>query len=123
MLALRWQDVRGNVVRLRTSKNGQARAVPLSPRALEALAALPRVPIQVLPISPHTLDKQWRRACREAEVVGVRVHDLRHTAVTRLLERGLEPFEAMAVSGHRDPRMLQRYTHLSTAKIAAKLAA
>jgi integrase len=126
ILSLRWLDIAGNVAKLRTSKNGRARSVPLSARAVQVLREVQGSLLDlthVLPISPNTLDKQWRRAARAAGLAGVRVHDLRHTACTRLMERGIDPWKVMAISGHRDPRMLQRYSHISAAKIAEELAA
>lgn len=49
-------------------------------------------------------------------------HDLRHEAVSRFFERGLSVPEVALISGHRDPRMLFRYTHLRAEDVAAKLA-
>ena len=39
-------------------------------------------------------------------------HDLRHEAINRFFERGLSLPEVALISGHRDHRMLLRYTHL-----------
>jgi integrase len=50
-------------------------------------------------------------------------HDLRHTAITRLAEHGLSTLELASISGHKSLNMLSRYTHISAAKMAAKLAA
>jgi hypothetical protein len=52
----------------------------------------------------------------------LRFHDLRHEAVTRLFEKGLNPFEVGLVSGHKTLSMLQRYTHLRSEELVAKLA-
>ena len=56
-----------------------------------------------------------------AGVSGLRFHDLRHEAVSRFFEKGLNMPEVAAISGHRDPRMLMRYTHPKAEAIAAKL--
>jgi integrase len=53
---------------------------------------------------------------------GLRFHDLRHEAVTRLFEKGLNPIEVGMVSGHKTLSMLQRYTHLKAEGLVAKLA-
>jgi len=56
-------------------------------------------------------------------LVNVKLHDARHTAVSRLAETGaLSMVELMAVSGHKSPRMTLRYSHLSASALAAKLA-
>jgi site-specific recombinase XerD len=39
-------------------------------------------------------------------------HDVRHEAPSTLFEKGLNVMEAAAVTGHRDLKTLQRYTHL-----------
>jgi integrase len=54
-------------------------------------------------------------------VVGLRFHDLRHEATSRFFEKGLNVMEVAAITGHRDLRMLQRYTHLRAADLALKL--
>jgi integrase len=53
---------------------------------------------------------------------GLRFHDLRHEAVTRLFEKGLNPIEVGMVSGHKTLSMLQRYTHLRSEELVSKLA-
>jgi integrase len=62
-----------------------------------------------------------KRLRRRAGVSGLRFHDLRHEAVSRFFEKGLNMPEVAAISGHRDPRMLMRYTHPKAEAIAAKL--
>jgi integrase len=60
-------------------------------------------------------------ACKDAEIVGLRFHDLRHTAITRMVEAGMQPAEVMRVSGHTTPAMLWRYmnANVDTARRAA----
>ncbi len=48
-------------------------------------------------------------------------HDLRHEAISRFFERGLSVPEVALISGHRDYRMLFRYTHLRAEDIVGKL--
>jgi integrase len=63
----------------------------------------------------------WDRLKRRAGVSGLRFHDLRHEAVSRFFEKGLNVPEVAMISGHRDPRMLFRYTHPKAEEVAAKL--
>jgi integrase len=51
----------------------------------------------------------------------LRFHDLRHEAVSRLFERGLNAVEVSSISGHKTLQMLKRYTHLRAADLAKKL--
>jgi integrase len=57
----------------------------------------------------------WRRACREAGLTGLRFHDLRHTAATKLLEEGT-PIAIVAHilgwSASTAVRMAKRYGHI-----------
>ena len=56
-------------------------------------------------------------------MVDLTFHDIRHEAVSRFVESGLSLAQVQMISGHRDLRMLMRYTHLQTDDIVAKLAA
>lgn len=51
----------------------------------------------------------------------LRLHDLRHEAISRLFEKGLNIAEVSAISGHRELKMLQRYTHLRAADLVHRL--
>ena len=67
------------------------------------------------------LDYRFRVACQAAGIVGLRWHDLRHEAVSRLFERGLDALEVASISGHKTLAMLKRYTHHRAERLAAKL--
>jgi integrase len=121
---LRWEDIdlKSCVARLRDTKNGDDREVPLSSRAVAALRGMPRrIDGKVFGLSGDGITRAFARACARAEVDDARIHDLRHEAVSRLFEKGLNPVEAAAVSGHKTLAMLKRYTHLKAADLAKKL--
>lgn len=61
------------------------------------------------------------RAVKRAGVENFRFHDLRHEATSRLFEKGLSQMEVSTITGHKDPRMLARYTHLQVSDVARKL--
>jgi integrase len=123
LLGMQWADVdlEGRTVFLRNTKNGDPRTVPLSPRAIEIIGSMPRTGDKVFPMTPNALRLAWERLRRRAGISGLRFHDLRHEAVSRFFEKGLNMPEVAAISGHRDPRMLMRYTHPKAEAIAAKL--
>jgi integrase len=123
LLGMRWADIdlEARTVFLRKTKNDHPRTVPLSPRAIEIIRAMPRVGDMVFPVSANALRLAWERLRHRAGVSGLRFHDLRHEAVSRFFEKGLNMPEVAAISGHRDPRMLMRYTHPKAEAIAAKL--
>lgn len=58
---------------------------------------------------------------RDTFLRGLRFHDLRHEAVTRLFEKGLNPIEVGMVSGHKTLSMLKRYTYLRSEDLVVKL--
>jgi integrase len=105
------------------TKNGSDRRVPLTERAVQILSTLRREGELVFPLSSKGLQIAWRRLARRAGIEDLRFHDLRHEAISRLFEKGLNVPEVAVMSGHRDPRMLFRYTHPRPEDIARKLAA
>ena len=124
LLALRWEavDLKRQVARLDDTKNGERRDVPLSSEAVAALKGLARsLDGRVFPVSLGRLNIQWRKAVAAAGLVDFRFHDLRHEATSRLFEKGLNPMEAAAVTGHKTLQMLKRYTHLRAEDLAQKL--
>jgi integrase len=109
------------LVILRNTKNGFPRTVPLTTRAINVIKDTPRRGPTVFAISANALRLAWERLRRKAGVLELRFHDLRHEAVSRFFERGLNVAEVAMISGHRDLRMLFRYTHPKPENVAAKL--
>jgi len=104
LLSLTWEDVdlAKRIAFLRTTKNGDSRTVPLSSRAVATLAAMERTADpRVLPINFAALETNFKRARTRAALNDVRIHDLRHTATTRLAEKLANVLELSAVTGHR----------------------
>jgi integrase len=124
LLALRWSDVElaTRTVLIRHSKNGHSRRIPLTPGAMNILASLDRHEGTVFNVSANAFRLAWERLKRRAGIEGLRFHDLRHEAVSRFFELGLNVPEVAMISGHRDARMLFRYTHPRPELVADKLA-
>ena len=112
------------------TKNGHARTVPLSTRAVAALQILPRaISGRLFSAKPGSIRSAFLIAFKKARLLNggallqnLRFHDLRHEAVTRLFEKGLNPIEVGMISGHKTLSMLQRYTHLRAGELVPKLA-
>ena len=124
LLSLTWDNVHfdKNWVHLPMTKNGGSRDVPLSQKAKDILSSLPRnISGKVFPIHFEGLKSLWRRAMKRADIVDLRFHDLRHEATSRFFELGLNVIEVAAITGHKDLKMLQRYTHLRAEDLARKL--
>ncbi|MGH8557794.1 MAG: tyrosine-type recombinase/integrase [Methylococcales bacterium] len=49
----------------------------------------------------YTINKVWEIALKRAKITGLRFHNLRHEAVSRLVEKGLSDQEVSAVSGQK----------------------
>lgn len=124
LLKLKWADINlaSRTAYLHDTKNGDARTVPLSTKAVTLLSQLPRsINGQAFPLTKGAVQKAFNRACQRAGISNLRFHDLRHEAVSRLFERGLNLLEVSAISGHKTLQMLKRYTHLKAEELARKL--
>lgn len=56
----------------------------------------------------------------KAGLEDILLHDLRHEGISRLFELGFEIQEVATISGHRDWKVLRRYTHLKPSSLVAK---
>ncbi|HDS1779730.1 TPA: tyrosine-type recombinase/integrase, partial [Pseudomonas putida] len=63
----------------------------------------------------------WGELKKKLGMADLRFHDLRHEAVSRLVEGGLSDQEVSAISGHKSMQMLKRYTHLRAEDLVGKL--
>ena len=72
-------------------------------------------------MTAEAIKRSYMRALRRAEIEGLRFHDLRHEATTRLFEKGLNIMEVASITGHKDLAMLRRHTHLKAEDLAKKL--
>lgn len=102
------------ILNLSDGKDGK-REVPLSPAAIEALKALgPGEPEQrLVEVSYEALKAGFRRACERAGVKELHLHDLRHTAATRLGRESGNVLLVKALTGHKTDAMVARYTHVN----------
>jgi integrase len=105
------------------TKNGESRKIPLTKRAVKTIDQLPRrIDDYLFPrISSDNISHKFGAVCRKAGIEGLRFHDLRHEAISRLFERGLNIMEVAAISGHKTLTMLKRYTHLRAEDLVSRL--
>lgn len=123
LINLRKDQIRGKVAYLEDTKNGERRSVPLSSRAMTLLEGLP-VPIdggKYFRLKADTVSNYFPIVCETAKVTGLRFHDLRHEATSRLFEHGFNMMEVASITGHKTLAMLKRYTHLSPQDLAERL--
>lgn len=125
ILSITWTniDIKNATLKLETSKNGERRFVPLSSKARNTLIQLQRqLSGLVFPlVTSSAISHQFRKVCKDLNLIDLRFHDLRHEATSRLFEKGLDMMEVAAITGHKTLHILKRYTHLRAADLAKKL--
>ncbi|MEP9399776.1 site-specific integrase [Mesorhizobium sp. KR2-14] len=125
LLSLTWSniDFEKRIAHLPLTKNGDARDVPLSSRAIAVLKELNATSTgeKVIATTQSAVGQAWLHLRDRAGSSDLHFHDLRHEAVTRLLERGWNVIEVATVSGHKELRMLQRYSHLRAEDLVNRL--
>lgn len=128
-------DLQSRIVRLLDTKNNSARTVPLSAAATIAFKSAIENPTRPSDCdlvffgepgrngkrSPYQFTKIWAGIKLALGMNDLHFHDLRHEAVSRLVEGGLSDQEVASISGHKSMQMLRRYTHLRAEDLVAKL--
>lgn len=122
LLDAKWEnvDVKRRSWLIPTSKTGKPRHVPLSTPALAIIETLPRfkdcpwlVPNPETRLPFVSIKHGWQRAIREARLPGLRLHDLRHSAASFMVNSGVDLFAVGKVLGHASYQSTQRYSHLA----------
>lgn len=128
ILKARWENVRLDLRLLVVplSKSGKPRHILLSDAALEVLRVMPHSSGNPWLFPGHAPGKPlsdlylfWNRLRRELGLADVRIHDLRHTFASFLVNAGHSLYEAQKMLGHGDPRTTMRYAHLGQASLLA----
>ena len=128
ILKARWENVRPDqrLLTVPLSKSGRPRHILLSEEAIKVLRALPRSPGNPWLFPGHAPGKPlsdlynfWNKLRRELGLADVRIHDLRHTFASFLVNAGHSLYEAQKMLGHGDPRTTMRYAPLGQASLLA----
>jgi integrase len=118
LIQLRWSDIdlanREINIRSMTTKTARSRTVPISVRLLQELT---RLQSQAAGRDDNALvfgitdnvKNGFAAVCRAAGVSGFRLHDCRHTAITRMIQGGMAPLQVMKISGHTQMSTFARY--------------
>ena len=67
---------------------------------------------RIFPYNGRSVGTAFRRQCRALNIDDLHFHDLRHEGTSRLFEAGFSIEQVSLVTGHKDWKMLRRYTHL-----------
>lgn len=128
-------DLDRRIARLSQTKNGETRTVPLSLAAAALLREALSNPIRPIDCDliffgepgrdgrrrAYAFTKVWGKLKKKLGLIDLHFHDLRHEAVSRLVEGGLSDQEVSAISGHKSMQMLKRYTHLRAEDLVGRL--
>lgn len=132
LLTARWEhvDLERKALHIPTSKTGKPRYVPLSQPAIEIIEQLKRWPDcpWLLPNpetrQPYTdIKRAWDTARDAAGLKGVRIHDLRHSAASFMINAGIDLYAVGRILGHADHQSTMRYSHLANDTLLAAVEA
>ena len=116
-------DYDRRTLKIDETKTNVPRTIPLTKQAISVLKnqKVKNSTGKLFSIKPDSLTQAFSRACNKAGIQNLRFHDLRHEATSRFFETGLSLMEVASITGHQDPRMLRRYTHLEANDLLQKL--
>jgi integrase len=106
----------GMVFDLGLTKNGEPRLIPVHPKVAHVTRNKDLWPTKV---TRWTVSKEFKAAARLAGFPGARLHDMRHSAASAMINAGVDLFTVGGVLGHKSPVSTKRYSHLATATLAA----
>jgi integrase len=118
----KWEDFNfeQKVWRIPISKSGKARYVPISAGVEQLLANVPVYKgCELVFPNPKTLKPYvsffyaWDTVRKSVGLEDVRVHDLRHSFASFLVNAGRSLYEVQNILGHTQIKTTQRYAHLS----------
>lgn len=131
-----WVDIDARVIRIPEEARGATNkgvpaTLPLSTRAMKVLDTIrPKDKDDniiehptglVLNTTSNAVICFWKDMQNDLGLKGLRWHDLRHEAASRLFEKGLHPMEVASITGHRSMQTLKRYTHLKPENLLERL--
>ena len=128
VLDAKWEDfdMERTSWRIPNTKAGKARIVPLSDTATALLTKLrkkkrsPYAFANPITLKPYkSIYYSWHTARKEAGLDDVRIHDLRHSFASFLVNAGRSLYEVQTLLGHTQIKTTQRYAHLSTTSLRA----
>lgn len=122
-LDARWADfdIERRIWRVPMSKSGRPRHIPLSDGALDVLMRIDKSDhsndylfASTKTGKPYTsIFGAWDRARKRANLKDVRIHDLRHSFASMLVNQGRSLYEVQQILGHQQIKTTQRYAHLA----------
>lgn len=125
ILSLKWNnvDLNNNIITLEhtNTKSKKTRRIPVN-KILRKILLEQKLKVgssnnvflntKGYPYKRHdSLKQSFKEACKKANIQGLRFHDLRHTAATRMIESGSSIVAVSRILGHADIKTTMRYAH------------
>lgn len=133
LLSSRWENVQldRRSLFVPTSKTGRSRHVPLAQAAVAIIEGLahPGGAVFLFPslqdATKHltSIKHGWQTARDAASLPGLRIHDLRHSAASFMVNSGVDLFAVGKVLGHASVASSSRYSHLAQSTLLAAVEA
>ena len=115
ILRMKWEHLGLDNKRLLLpiKKNGSSRWVPQSDKAIKIFKDVPRTDDHVFPITDVALRQSSERLRNRANLIDFTFHNLRHEAISRMFEKGLNVPVVSSISGHKTASQLFRYVQVN----------
>lgn len=132
LLQARWEHINldQRAWHIPDTKTNKPRYVPLSQPAIDVIGQLPRWPdCPWLIPNPETrkpyvaIKHPWDTARRAAGLPDLRIHDLRHSAASFMINAGIDLYAVGRILGHSDHQSTMRYAHLANDTLLAAVEA
>lgn len=107
------------VLGLDDTKNERPRVVPIHPR-ISHIVRNPRLWPQK--VTRWTVSKTFKAGARAAGFGYARLHDLRHSTASEMINAGVDLYTVGGVLGHKSPASTRRYSHLATKTLRSAVA-
>ena len=124
ILSARWDCINfeSRLLTVPISKSGKTRYIPLSDAAIKVLTGMPKQSIWLFPNQKtgnhlHSIFHFWDTLRKKLNLEDVRLHDLRHSFASFLVNAGCSLYTVQKILGHYDPKVTMRYAHLATSSL------
>ena len=121
LLGARWCDIdiTNRLWTIPQTKTNKVRYIPISKQLEKLINAIPKYNDTYIFYSPVSkrhitnIEIHWNRIRKQAKIPDVKIHTLRHTFASNLVNQGVSLYEVQKLLGHSDIKMTQRYAQLS----------
>ena len=121
VLKAKWKDIdlKHKIWTIPLSKSSKSRTIPISKSLEKLILTIPKSnPTYIFPSKSkdkplHDTYRHWNNIRNKANLPTLRIHDLRHTTASILVNKGISIYQVQKLLGHSNIKMTMRYAHLS----------